>query len=132
MINQSTKENSAMSDLMGPDFITLQVRDLEASRRFYGEVIGFKISPEVRPNAVAFATQPISFAIRKSQVDLDAVPQLGYGVILWFRTDDAVALHKQLKARGVSIVQDLADSPFGKTFTFHDPDGYLITVHDGG
>ena len=121
-----------MPYLMGPDFITLQVRELEASRRFYAEVIGLKIAPENRPNAVAFATQPIGFAIRKSLVDLDAVPQLDHGIVLWFRTDDAAALHKHLKASGVPIAQDLADSPFGKTFTFRDPDGYLITVHDGG
>ncbi|HEX9076420.1 MAG TPA: VOC family protein, partial [Anaerolineae bacterium] len=45
---------------------------------------------------------------------------------------DAVALHNHLIERGITIVQALADSPFGKTFTFRDPDGYLITVHDGG
>ncbi len=121
-----------MAQLKGPDFITLHVRDLEASRHFYADVIGFPLSPEVRPNAVAFATKPISFAIRKAQIDLDAVPQLGYGVILWFLADDAAALHQQLMEHGVTIVQGLADSPFGKTFTFRDPDGYLITVHDGG
>ncbi len=121
-----------MPYLKGPDFITLHVRDLEVARRFYAEVIGFPISPEIRPNAVAFATKPISFAIRKSQVDLDAVPLLGHGVILWFLADDAAALHQQLIERGVTIVHGLADSPFGKTFTFRDPDGYLITVHDGG
>ncbi len=121
-----------MPFLKGPDFITLHVRDLEASRRFYAEVIGLPISPEVRPNAVAFATKPIAFAIRRSQVDLDAVPQLGHGIILWFFADNAAALHQQLTERGVPIVQGLADSPFGKTFTFRDPDGYLITVHDGG
>lgn len=121
-----------MPNLIGPDFITLQVRDIEVSRRFYGEVIGLKIAPEVQPNAVAFATLPIGFAIRKSVVDLDAVPKLGYGVVLWFRTEDAVALHKHLKEQSVPIAQDLADSPFGKIFTFRDPDGYFISVHDGG
>ncbi len=121
-----------MPDVLGPDFITLQVRNLEISRRFYAEVIGFKPSPEVRPNAAAFATKPIGFAIRQAQIDLDAVAQLGHGVIVWFRTDDATALHAHLIAHGVPIVQGLAESPFGKTFTFRDPDGYLITVHDGG
>jgi predicted enzyme related to lactoylglutathione lyase len=121
-----------MPDIKGPDFITLLVRDLETSRRFYADVIGLTPSPETRPNAFAFATQPIGFAIRKSQIDLDAVPELGQGVILWFRTDDAAALHNRLKQRGVSITQELAEGPFGKMFTFRDPDGYLITVHDGG
>ncbi len=121
-----------MADVTGPDFITLHVRDLDTSRRFYAEVIGLKASPEVRPNAAAFATKPAGFAIRQAQVNLDAVPQLGHGVIVWLRTDDAVALHARLTERGVPIVQELADSPFGKTFTFRDPDGYHITVHDGG
>ncbi len=121
-----------MPSLKGPDFITLQVRDVETSRHFYADVLGFKLSPETRPNAAAFSAQPISFAVRKAQVDLDAVPQLGYGVMLWFRADDSAALHEHLKERGVPIVQGLSDSPFGKTFTIRDPDGYLITVHDGG
>jgi len=119
-----------MPQLMGPDFITLLVRDLEASRHFYGEVIGFKISPEIRPNAVAFATKPIGFAIRKSTVNLEKVPQPGYGIQLWFLTDDATVLYNQLKERSVPITQELANGPFGMMFTFRDPDGYLITVHD--
>ncbi len=121
-----------MSTLSGPDFITLHVRDLAASRHFYAEVIGFKISPETRPNAVAFATQPISFAIRQTQIDLDAVTQLGHGVILWFRAEDSGALYARLKQHGIPIVQELAEGPFGKTFTFRDPDGYQISVHDRG
>jgi predicted enzyme related to lactoylglutathione lyase len=121
-----------MADLKGPDFITLLVRELETSRQFYADVIGFKTSPETRPNAVAFATEPIGFAIRKSQIDLDTVPEFSQGVILWFRTDDAVAFYNHLKENNVPIVQELADGPFGRMFTFRDPDGYLITVHDGG
>ena len=121
-----------MTNPIGPDFITLQVRDLDTSRRFYTEGIWIPIAPEVRPNAVAFATKPIGFAIRKAPAELDANANPGYGVILWFHSDDAVALLKLLKERNVPIVQDLADGPFGKMFTFRDPDGYLITVHDGG
>ena len=67
-----------------------------------------------------------------STVDLDAVAQPGHGVIVWFRADDAAALHARLIERGIPIVQALADGPFGKKFTFRDLDGYLITVHDGG
>jgi catechol 2,3-dioxygenase-like lactoylglutathione lyase family enzyme len=45
-----------MSDLLGPDFITLLVRDLDASYHFYVELIGLRESPEKPPNAFAFAT----------------------------------------------------------------------------
>ncbi|HLO31010.1 MAG TPA: VOC family protein [Anaerolineales bacterium] len=121
-----------MPTVKGPDFITLLVRDLEISRHFYADVIGLKNSPETRPNAVAFATEPIGFAIRKSQVDLAAVPEPGKGIILWFRTDDATALYHHLKENAVPVTEGLADGPFGRMFTFRDPDGYLITVHDGG
>jgi catechol 2,3-dioxygenase-like lactoylglutathione lyase family enzyme len=58
-----------MTNSMGPDFITLQVRDLDASRRFYNEALGLPIAPEVRPNAVSFNTKPIGFAIRKAQIE---------------------------------------------------------------
>ena len=121
-----------MAEIKGPDFITLLVRDLEASRRFYTEILGFKPSSENRPNAVAFSAEPISFAIRKTSQGPDAVSHPGEGIILWFKADDAPAVCEHLKSHGVPIVQDLADSPFGKTFTFRDPDGYLISVHDGG
>jgi predicted enzyme related to lactoylglutathione lyase len=121
-----------MSDLIGPDFITFQVRDLEASRHFYSEVIGLKVSPEVRPNAVAYATKPIGMAIRKSLVDLGPVKQPEFDILLWFRTENAAELLGQLKEKNVPIVQELADSPFGKMFAFQDPDGYVISVHDGG
>ena len=43
-----------MTHIKGPDFITLLVRDLESSRRFYTEILGFKPSSENRPNTVAF------------------------------------------------------------------------------
>jgi len=48
------------------------------------------------------------------------------------RTSDATSLHNELKERAVPIVEDLRKSPFGMTFSFKDPDGYIIAVHDGG
>ncbi|KEP73920.1 glyoxalase, partial [Microbacterium sp. SUBG005] len=37
-----------------------------------------------------------------------------------------------LAADGHRIVMDLIDGPFGRTFTFADPDGYHVTLHDRG
>ncbi len=121
-----------MASITGPDFITLHVRDLEVSRQFYEEIVGLKPSPEKRPNSVAFSTKPAGFAIRLAEIDLDAVSLLSYGVLVWFKADDSAALLERLRKHGVKIIKGLSEGPFGKTFVFQDPDGYPITVHDGG
>ncbi len=65
----------------GPDFISLQARDLDASQAFYEQYLGL-----VRSQA--------------------------------------------LVADGHTIVSAPIDGPFGRTFTFADPDGYQVTLHD--
>jgi len=50
-------------------------------------------------------------------------------VALWLKSDHAEALCASLEAHGVPIAQRLFDGPFGRTFSFVDPDGYTITVH---
>ena len=57
--------------VIGPDFVALQVRDLEASTRFYTERLGLTPAPAGPPGAVVFTTEPIPFAIREPVVDLD-------------------------------------------------------------
>ncbi len=110
--------------------MALQVRDLESSARFYEEKLGLERVPHGPPNAVVFATDPVAFAVREPFVDLDAVEELGWGVALWLRCDDAQGLHDSLKGAGVPIAQEPFDGPFGRTFVFVDPDGYRVTVHD--
>ena len=115
----------------GPDFISLQVRDLERSAAFYEQRLGLTRRPGP-PHAVVYATEPIALALRDPMpgVDLDATPQPGLGVSVWLHTDDAQALHDRLAETGTPITSAPVDGPFGRTFTFADPDGYRITVHD--
>jgi len=91
------------SAVTGPDFISLQVRDLGRSAAFYERYLGLKRSDAGPPHAVVFDTKPIVFAVR-----------------------DALA------AAGATIVSAPVDGPFGRTFTFADPDGYQVTLHDRG
>ena len=120
-----------MARVTGPDFVALQVRDLEASARFYEERLGLERAPQAPPNAVVFATEPVPFAVREPAVDLDAVERLGWGMALWVGCDDAQGLHESLVEAGVPIAQEPFDGPFGRTFVFVDPDGYVVTVHGG-
>ena len=116
----------------GPDFISLQARDLERSAAFYEQYLGLVRSPAGPPHAVVFETKPIAFAVRDLApgVDLDQVAQPGIGAALWLHADDVQAIHDALVAAGTTIVSAPIDGPFGRTFTFADPDGYQITLHD--
>lgn len=118
----------------GPDFLALQVRDLEKSAEFYEGTIGLTRAPAGPPGAVVFATSPIPFAVREPlpDVDLDSIDRPGIGVALWFNCDDSQALHDRLVESGVEILRSPAPSPFGLTFTFVDPEGYAVTMHDAG
>ena len=114
----------------GPDFVALQVRDLEKAALFYTERLGLQRAPNSPPGAVVFATEPVPFAVREPMVDLDAVSRPGWGVALWLRADgDIDALHDDLVKHDVTVVTEPFDGSFGRTFAFADPDGYVITVH---
>lgn len=118
-----------MARVIGPDFIALQVRNLEKSRGFYEETLGLRAVPDGPPDAVVFDTEPIPFAIRTPLVDLDATDRLGWGVALWLNCDDADQLHDRLVEVGTRIIQSPTDGNFGRQFSFMDPDGYSIVVH---
>lgn len=116
----------------GPDFLSVQVRDLDASQAFYEKYLGLVRSEAGPPHAVVFETKPIAFALRDllPGTDLDAVAQPGVGVALWLHAIDVQDIHDALLADGQVIVSAPIDGPFGRTFTFADPDGYQITLHD--
>ncbi|WP_292764891.1 VOC family protein [Microbacterium sp. UBA3486] len=116
----------------GPDFISLQARDLAASRAFYEHYLGLVRSPAGPPHAVVFETTPIAFALRDIApgTDLTDIDQPGIGTAIWLHATDVQAIHDALLADGHTIVADPIDGPFGRTFTFADPDGYRITLHD--
>ena len=108
----------------------LQVRDLERSAALYDST-GAEALGRKPPHAVVFDTKPIAFAVR----DVVAGPT-------WTRS--------RSRARewrcGCAPTQDIHDAspplerrssqrrrwPFGRTFTFADPDGYQVTLDDRG
>ena len=116
----------------GPDFISLQARDLAASQAFYERYLGLVRSPAGPPHAVVFDTAPIAFALRDvvPGTDLASVPRPGLGVAIWLHANDVQAAHDALVADGHAIVSAPIDGSFGRTFTFADPDGYHVTLHD--
>jgi predicted enzyme related to lactoylglutathione lyase len=124
-----------VTHVSGPDFIALQVRDLERATAFYEQEIGLKrtVPPQGVTGVVVFETSTIPFGLREPLpgTDLESGP-LGLGVSLSLHVDNAKALHAHLKSRGVPILTDPFQTPIGLTFVFQDPDGYAIAVHGAG
>ncbi|MYV53645.1 VOC family protein [Streptomyces sp. SID3212] len=120
-----------MTNVIGPNFLTLQVRDVERSRKFYTEVVGFKPTESKVPTAAVLDTEPIKIALRQATIDLDSVTELGWGVVLWIKANDPDKLAKQLAESDVTITKPPCDGFCGREFQFRDPDGYELTVYEG-
>jgi predicted enzyme related to lactoylglutathione lyase len=119
-----------MARLLGPDFISLQVRNLPASRAFYTEVLGFTIDERFdTPDFALMDTTTIPLGLSEAKVNLDEAPQPGWGVALWIDCDNVDDLHVRLLAAGATIITPPHDGPFGCTLVFADPDGYRITAN---
>ena len=110
-------------------FASLQVRDLEVSKAFYTEKLGFELSGMTNPHACVFkySNGEASFAIRTPIANIDG-KELGVGTSLWFAIDENIELlQSQLTEKGVFILGTINHTPFGQTLMVKDPDGYIIT-----
>ena len=117
---------------IGPDFLALQVSDVEGAAAFLEQHLGLRRAPASPPGAIVFATSPIPFAVREPLPGLDlasASPRPGFGVALWIAVEDADALHAHLVEAGVEVHGDPVPSPFGRMFAFTGPEGYVLTAH---
>jgi len=111
------------------DFVSLQVRDLDASTNFYINKLGFEAPDASNPAACIFKYNQgeASFAIRKPLANLDG-KELGVGVSLWFAIDGTIEdLQASLLEKNVELSGPILTTPFGKAITVKDPDGYNIT-----
>ena len=111
------------------EFASLQVRDLETSKKFYVEKLGFELAEMKNPEAVIFKFNKgeASFAIRKPLEDLGD-KELGNGVSIWFAVNEEIEILKaSFVDSGVHVLGPIMDTPFGKAFHVKDPDGYKLT-----
>lgn len=119
-----------MAKLLGPDFLSFQVRDLAASRRFYTELLGMQVSAFTAPDFVLFESTTIPFGISLRPADHAEPAQPAAGVALWIDCDNVDELHTRLIEDGATVLRPPADTPFGRAVVFADPDGYRITANE--
>ena len=121
---------------MGAISPTLAVWNMKETIRFYRDSLGFKIG-------LAFpdASNPEYVDLSKDGMGLMFLPaenlgisreeKLGIGVNLYLQIDgDIDEYYDELKKKGVKIVVDIKDEPYGiRDFTVEDIDGYKLTFN---
>ncbi len=132
----------APSRLQSLDHITIIVADLDATRRFYTELLGMTeiTRPDFDFPGAWFATRPdqqraeIHATVASKQAgragwgDLGAT-RLSRGHHFAFQVADAVSFEKFLRTQGVEIAIACRPRPDGAIqFYLQDPDGHVIEL----
>jgi catechol 2,3-dioxygenase-like lactoylglutathione lyase family enzyme len=103
-------------------YIFLYVSDLQRSKKFYGETLGWAKGTDGK-DVTGFAFGNAYLVIHTDNRPTD---ERAYGGGMWaaVKVNDVEAAHAALAAKGVSVGKIL-DQPWGeRQFYFDDPDGY--------
>ena len=114
-----------MSEILASTFV-LSVADLEVSRRFYREKLGF--SEDLRVDGWAFLSRG-ACKLRLGHCP-DAIPISQAQDHSWFaylHVRGASDFYRECLVNGVEIWHPLADKPWGmREFAIYDNNGYLL------
>ena len=111
--------------IQGLTYAILTSRDVPRARRFFTEQLGLTTEEDQGDVFSQFTTREGTlWAIMQAPPD---APPAGYE--LYLRVDDADAAHRTWRERGVEMVTEPHDEPFGRTFAFRDPDGHVLHAY---
>ena len=113
-----------MIDVEGVDFVSIPTRDVERSRRFYGEVLGL---PGRRGVADEFETANLTLGLWEPQAQGVAFEPNTSGIAL--RVPDVAAARQALEAQGVEFLGETVDTGVCHMGFFRDPDGNVLILH---
>lgn len=107
--------------------VSIPVRDQQASKSFYTNMLGCKVIEEVPFGSNGDTKLWLQIQLPGVETTLSLVnwikqmpPGSLQGVVL--TTDDIAKAHTALKKRGL-VISDIDHQPYGSEATFSDPDG---------
>jgi lactoylglutathione lyase len=123
-----------LSQIRQIDYTVIFVRDMEAMRRFYGEVMEFPLQRTLSDKWIEYriGANTLALAARGGLFDDSPPPQGALSLQLAFRVapDMVAACASALGAKGVELAHPLTDHAFGhRTIFFRDPDGNVIEIY---
>jgi lactoylglutathione lyase len=141
-----------LHDTHGPEFImtreenpmqikkltpNLVVRNVEASLKFYSEILGLEKAmsvPEESPYVFAAVSNgSVEIFFNDQKTVAAEYPKLaasiGASLTLYMEVDDLQAVYDRVQKGGAKISMPVTDQFYGmKEFAFEDTDGYTITI----
>jgi uncharacterized glyoxalase superfamily protein PhnB len=106
----------------------LAVRDLEASTRYYKDVLGFSQDP-IDAAGWSFLTRDTFRVMLGECPDEKPASELGnHSYIAYWNIEGVDQFYRELAARGALVTSAPADKPWGlREFGLRTPDGHRIT-----
>jgi predicted enzyme related to lactoylglutathione lyase len=118
---------------MNLGFVILYVRDMDRAKAFYTEALGLTVLEAVSgPTFVTLRPAGGSLLALQDKTASRLPPGQAKepgGVEVSFEVDDVDATWKRWKEKGVEMVTDPMDMPFGRYFMAKDPEGYCLSVY---
>ena len=107
----------------------LRVQNIEQERRFYHETLGFPIDEaQSEAHFVMLKTVgPTWLALEDVSQQPDKAAPAGSAEI-GLIVDDVDRVWQDWKSKGVNVLTQPADLPFGRAFDARDPEGHFLTV----
>jgi catechol 2,3-dioxygenase-like lactoylglutathione lyase family enzyme len=112
----------------------LFVKDIEASKKFYLDLLGLSIDLDFGKNVIfknGFAIWEIqSNHIIPKTLGLDKISDSNVNRFeLYFETENLSEIFESLKSKDVTFLHDIHEEPWGQqTIRFFDPDNHLIEI----
>lgn len=104
-------------------FVSHPTRDMAASKKFFGEVLGLKASANHEDKWCEFDTPD------GKSIALDTFAPVEKGPYLALETDDIEKEMSRLRKRGVTALMDIMDNKVCKMAIILDPSGHSLMLH---
>ena len=112
--------------IKGMTYAILTTPDVPRARRFFTEQLGLGTEEDDGDVFSQFTTREGSLWATMQRPE---APVTADGVLLYLLVDDADAAYRTWRDRGVEMVLEPHDMPFGRTFAFRDPDGRVLHAY---
>lgn len=109
--------------------VILAVSDLDASLRFYNEVIGLPIKNR-RENWVELAREGATVILHPASKPINTGTSIDNGIVVGLVVGDIESAVKELRSKNVAIYRDVVSHKAGKNCIVLDPDKYMVSLFE--